>query len=326
VTTAETQTVESRSEQPIGIAHGLVSGKLRRRRFEAIPLRGTSAAHTAAQGRQPGDATTPVELSDLISSIAEIGVLQPILVEEIPAELGRPPRLRVVAGERRLRACRWGASHLAGNPHFETVPAIICPGPLTDEERRIWQLIENLAREPLRPGEQAAALLLHRCAILTGKLLKAGKTIPPQVYEIEDPVARFAALERIRGGEASCAAPWAEVLTRLGLQLSPAQGTRAGTGVHGAAATSVGRDGRGQDRLAHPGSGLRNCGAVGQPRPTRYGPRSRNATPPGCCRQPSRPAPAIRRSTPRRPSPPRSNITMPPTRHAPTSSPTRRQA
>lgn len=146
----------------VDVVRGLASSVLRRRRFELIPLSGDGAAYTMPQGRRPGDATTPTELADLISSIAEFGVLQPILAEEITQEAGSRPRLRLVAGERRLRACRWGAAHLGDNPHFKTIPAIICPGPLSDEDRRMWQLIENLAREPLRPGEQAAARYLAR--------------------------------------------------------------------------------------------------------------------------------------------------------------------
>lgn len=192
-----------------------------RRRLEMLPLRGLGAAYAASQARQPGDSTTPAELSDLISSIAEIGVLHPILVEERSAKDHERPALRVVTGERRLRACRWGALHLPDNPNFDAIPAIISPGPVPAEECRKWQLVENLAREPLRPGEQAAALLLHRCAILTGKLLRAGVPVPAEVYDIEDPVERFTMLEKLRAGNADYAAPWAEVLTRLGLQLTP---------------------------------------------------------------------------------------------------------
>lgn len=214
-------TIDRDGETDLDVSRVFATRQLRMRRFESIPLRGPGAAFTASQGREPGDMSTPTELADLISSIGEIGVLQPILVEEIEDQQGGPPRLLVVAGERRLRACRWGAAHLVDNPHFNAVPAIVCPGPLSDEERRIWQLIENLAREPLRPGEQAAALLLHRCAVLTGKLLKAGRPVPAEVYDLTDPVARFQALERIRAGDAETAAPWSEVLTRLGLQLSP---------------------------------------------------------------------------------------------------------
>ncbi len=203
-----------------GIAQLMDSPRLRQRRMDTIPLRGPGAASTRVQGRQPGDSTTPTELSDLISSIATIGVLQPVLAEEIARPDG-PPQLLLVTGERRLRACRWGAAHLPDSPHFDALPAIICPGPLSEEERRTWQIVENLSREPLRPGEQAAALLWHRCAVLTGQLLRAGKPVPAEVDALQDPVQRWEALERIRGQDSSCAAPWAEVLNRLGLQLSP---------------------------------------------------------------------------------------------------------
>jgi ParB family chromosome partitioning protein len=188
--------------------------------MDSIPLRGPGAATTRVQGRQPGDSTTPTELSDLISSIATIGVLQPVLAEEIARPDG-PPQILLVTGERRLRACRWGAAHLPDNSHFDALPAIICPGPLSESERRTWQIVENLAREPLRPGEQAAALLWHRCAVLTGQLLHAGKPVPAEVDALQDPIQRWEALERIRGQDPSCAAPWTEVLNRLGLQLSP---------------------------------------------------------------------------------------------------------
>ncbi|UOE21966.1 ParB N-terminal domain-containing protein [Thermobifida halotolerans] len=204
----------------MGVAALPRSSRLRRRRYDAIPLRGPGSAATGLQGREPGEATAPAELADLISSIATVGVLQPVLAEEITSPHG-PPALHLVAGERRLRACRWGAVNLPDNPHFASLPAIICPGPLSPEERRVWQIVENLAREPLQPGEQAAALLLHRCAVLTGKLLRAGRPIPAETDAIEDPVARWEALERIRGQDVDCAAPWSEVLHRLGLQLSP---------------------------------------------------------------------------------------------------------
>ncbi|NUU20924.1 MAG: ParB N-terminal domain-containing protein [Streptomycetaceae bacterium] len=195
------------------------SSKLRQRRFEMLPLRGPGSPHTETQARKPGEVTAPEELSDLISSISVIGLLEPVLAEEIPAEQG-PPTLRLVTGERRLRAMRWGAQHLPDNPHFAALPAVLCPGPLTDEERHMWRFVENFAREPLRPGEQAAALLYQRCAVLVGKLLRAGKPVPAHVYAITDSVERFQALEKIRGTDTALAAPWSEVLSRLGLQLS----------------------------------------------------------------------------------------------------------
>ncbi|WP_410597900.1 ParB/RepB/Spo0J family partition protein [Amycolatopsis sp. lyj-23] len=198
-----------------------LSPRLRQRRFALLPLRGEGTPFTELQGRLPGDATTPADLADLISSIASVGVLQPVLVEEIDPGDGSHPAMKLAAGERRLRACRWGAVNRPDNPHFAALPAVVCPGPLSDEERRIWQLVENLARESLRPGELAAALVLDRCAVLLGKLLAGGHAVPAEVYAIDDPIARFTAMERIRGSDKQCAAPWAEVLNRLGLQLSP---------------------------------------------------------------------------------------------------------
>ncbi|MFI7114950.1 ParB/RepB/Spo0J family partition protein [Amycolatopsis sp. NPDC049868] len=208
-------------DEPVDLVEQLgFSSRLRQRRFTLLPLRGEGTPFTDSQGRAPGDSTAPEELADLISSIATVGVLQPVLVEEMDAG-DKAPAMRLTAGERRLRACRWGAVHKPGNPHFTALPAVVCPGPLSDEERRIWQLVENLARENLRPGELAAALVLDRCAVLLGKLIAHGYKVPADVYAIDDPIARFTAMERIRGADKNCAAPWSHVLTRLGLQLTP---------------------------------------------------------------------------------------------------------
>ncbi|MEU9744838.1 ParB N-terminal domain-containing protein [Streptomyces niveus] len=195
------------------------SAKLRQRRFDMLPLRGPGAPFTEAQARNPSDSLPPSELADLISSMSVVGLLEPVLAEEIVVG-GKAPTIRLVTGERRLRAMRWGATNRPDNPHFAALPAVVCPGPLSDEERHMWRFVENFAREPLKPGEQAAALLYQRCAILVGKLLKAGKPVSQEVYAIPDPAERFQALEKIRGTDHSCAAPWSEVLSRLGLQLN----------------------------------------------------------------------------------------------------------
>lgn len=195
------------------------SVKLRQRRFEMLPLRGPGAPFTEAQARNPSSSLPPSEIADLISSMSIVGLLEPVLAEEIVVA-GKAPTIRLVTGERRLRAMRWGSTNRPDNPHFAALPAVVCPGPLSDEERHMWRFVENFAREPLKPGEQAAALLYQRCAILVGKLLKAGKPVPQEVYAIPDPAERFQALEKIRGTDHSCAAPWSEVLNRLGLQLN----------------------------------------------------------------------------------------------------------
>lgn len=196
------------------------SAHLRRRRYELLPVFGPQSVGAEVQGRGPGASTAPAHLAELISSIAHVGMLQPILVEEL--EQGER---RLVAGERRLRATRWGAVHMAGNPHFDAVPAVVCPGPLSEAERRVWQLVENLAREDLQPGELAAALLFERASVLTAKILAAGVPVPADIATLDDPVARFHALDRIRikARLHHLGAPWPEVLRRLGIQMSEDQ-------------------------------------------------------------------------------------------------------
>lgn len=215
----EAAEVEPHAQRMAALADSLQrSERLRQRRFEMVPLRG--AVSTDVQGRGPGPSVSAEGLADLISSISSVGVLHPVLLEELTGEDGSTT-LRLVLGERRYRACRWGAVNLPENPYFAALPAVICPGPLTVEERRTWQLIENLAREDLQPGELAAALLLERCAILQSQLETAGESVSGDIPLLADPVARFEALEKLRGTDVSLAAPWPLVLRRLGLQITP---------------------------------------------------------------------------------------------------------
>ncbi|MBO2448679.1 ParB N-terminal domain-containing protein [Actinomadura barringtoniae] len=199
-----------------GLAAALAdSRRLRQRKLVQLPLLGSRAVFTDVQGRGPGESTAPSALADLISSISEIGLLQPVLVEQLDE------RHLLVAGERRLRAMRWGATSAPDNPHFQALPAVVCPGPLEEEERRRWQLVENLARERLQPGELASALLYERCALLAQRLAAASISIPEAVRKEPDPVARFRQLEGLRGSSAEAAAPWSDVLRRVGVQMSP---------------------------------------------------------------------------------------------------------
>lgn len=79
-------------------------------------------------------------LSELADSIAQHGVLQPLLVRPI---FGGGYQL--IAGER-----RWRASRIAG---LTQVPVIIKE--LSDDEAAVISLIENLQREDLNPVEEA---------------------------------------------------------------------------------------------------------------------------------------------------------------------------
>lgn len=82
-------------------------------------------------------------LQELANSIAEQGVIQPIIVRPSPA--GASIGHIIVAGER-----RWRASRIAG---LQEIPAIVKE--LTDAEAMELALIENLQREDLDPVEEA---------------------------------------------------------------------------------------------------------------------------------------------------------------------------
>jgi len=84
--------------------------------------------------RQVGD------VSDLAASIQGIGLLQPIVVR-----LASGGGYEVVAGARRLEACR--------TLGWRKIPAIIRP--LTDREALILSLSENIQQETLDPIERA---------------------------------------------------------------------------------------------------------------------------------------------------------------------------
>lgn len=81
------------------------------------------------------------KLAQLIESIKEKGVLQPILVRE------KEEGYEVVAGERRLRAAR--------QLNIEEIPVIIKK--VSDQEALVLALVENIQREELNPLEEAQA-------------------------------------------------------------------------------------------------------------------------------------------------------------------------
>jgi len=93
----------------------------------------------------PGNTWTPKALDDLTTSIAQHGVLTPILFRlSEPAE-GASPALFIVAGERRCEAAKKGG--------LSTVPDILVDGNHTE-----IALVENLLRQDLTPVEEAEAL------------------------------------------------------------------------------------------------------------------------------------------------------------------------
>ena len=95
--------------------------------------------------KQPRSVFDEDDMAELVHSVREIGVLQPIVVRTSTEEGGEPYEL--VMGER-----RWRAVQAAG---LETVPAIIRD--TTDDDLLRDALLENLHRSQLNPLEEAAA-------------------------------------------------------------------------------------------------------------------------------------------------------------------------
>jgi ParB family chromosome partitioning protein len=95
--------------------------------------------------KQPRSVFDEDDMAELVHSVKEIGVLQPIVVRTSTETGGEPYEL--VMGER-----RWRAVQAAG---LETIPAIIRD--TTDDDLLRDALLENLHRSQLNPLEEAAA-------------------------------------------------------------------------------------------------------------------------------------------------------------------------
>ena len=79
------------------------------------------------------------KVAELAQSIAEVGLLQPVLLRDVGE------RYEIVAGDRRVMACR--------KLNLVTIDAVVKS--MTDQEAAIIRATENLARENLTPLEEA---------------------------------------------------------------------------------------------------------------------------------------------------------------------------
>jgi ParB family chromosome partitioning protein len=105
-------------------------------------LREVPVESIAPNPHQPRSYFDEEALASLTASVAELGVLQPVLVREIADD-----RFELIAGER-----RWRAAKRAGLPSIPVVVRAV------DEILSLEQaLVENLHREDLNPLEEAAA-------------------------------------------------------------------------------------------------------------------------------------------------------------------------
>lgn len=92
--------------------------------------------------RQPREVFDEDALAELVTSIKEVGLLQPVVVRELT-----PGSFELIMGERRWRACREAG--------LEQIPAIVRA--TEDEKLLLDALLENLHRAQLNPLEEAAA-------------------------------------------------------------------------------------------------------------------------------------------------------------------------
>jgi len=99
---------------------------------------------------QPRTRFDPASISSLAASIADAGIVQPLIVRPLP-----DGRYELIAGERRWRAAR--------EARIQTVPAIVRDE--AEADRLQTALIENVAREDLNAVDEARA-----CAALVEDL------------------------------------------------------------------------------------------------------------------------------------------------------------
>lgn len=114
---------------------------------------------------QPRGVITPDSLTDLVESIREQGILEPIVVAKTPAGY------QIIAGER-----RWRASKVLG---LQKVPVIVKM--TTPQGMLEMSIVENVQREDLNPIEKALAYrrLIDEFGLGTTEVAKrVGKSVP----------------------------------------------------------------------------------------------------------------------------------------------------
>lgn len=145
--------------------------------------------------RQPRDVFDPEELEGLAISLADIGVLQPLVVRPLG-----PDTYELIAGERRLRAAT-----LAG---LDLVPVLVRH---TDDHDLLKEaLVENIHRVQLNPLEEAAAYeqLLEEFGVTQEELAaRLGRSRPAisnalRLLRLPTPVQRRVAAGVLSAGHA----------------------------------------------------------------------------------------------------------------------------
>jgi len=130
-----------------------------------LPITELETQLLQANPLQPRGIISLESLNDLVESIREQGILEPIVVAETPAGY------QIIAGER-----RWRASKILG---LEKVPVVIRQ--TTPQGMLEMSIVENVQREDLNPIERALAFkrLIDEFGLGTNEVAKrVGKSAP----------------------------------------------------------------------------------------------------------------------------------------------------
>ena len=184
------------------------SGRAENSRYQGIErLKGASEIPVDRLTRdpsQPREIFDEASLQELVESIESLGVLQPVRVRW-DEELGM---YVIIAGERRLRAAK-----MAG---LKAVPCVIQEGELTESQRLMEQLAENIIRADLQPVEQAKAFrrlmdlngwsvrqLAREMHIADANVVRALALLDlPEAVQLQVEAGRLAPLGGVRGQSA----------------------------------------------------------------------------------------------------------------------------
>ena len=113
---------------------------------------------------QPRGVITPESLVDLVDSIKEHGVLEPLVIAKTPAGY------QIIAGER-----RWRASRLAGLTHVPAVVRETSPKGMLE-----MAMVENVQRVDLNPLDRAKGFerLMNEFGLTTSEIaVRIGKSV-----------------------------------------------------------------------------------------------------------------------------------------------------
>lgn len=127
---------------------------------------------------------SPGDVGDLVDSVKEKGVLEPVLARPIGG------KYELVVGSRRFEAAK-----IAG---LKKIPAIVRP--MTDEEAIIVSLVENIQRRDIEPEEEYDAIIALRRANprAYGTSEQVAKALGKSKRYVEDRINAVEAVRTIR--------------------------------------------------------------------------------------------------------------------------------